>query len=585
MSTRMGRTAIAALMSASMIVPHGAFAQQAMGQCERGGEVPCRAPDGQVIETKNAMRAILREAEIKANEGAGIVPCVAAPTVPCVTPEGELLQTQGDLRRFLNASKNTNQQNDDRACEQGVELPCVTADGETVKSIKRLRTVLGLPPLNQNDNEQANQNDNQNQQATQNQNQQGNQPPQRRTTTATRTCEIGVDLPCTAPDGETVNSIKRLRTVMGLPPLDQAGNAPAVDPDRSARREARAAARAEARNDAAAGRSGQGRVTTERVTRENTRRSNEDFESSASSNDKKEPLLTDFQKVLALGLGAVAVGAILRNGDRVEANSGDRVVVSRDGELAVLKDDDALLRRPGSEVRTETFDDGSTRSIVVNEDGSETITIRAADGRVLRRAKVLPDGRQVLLFDDLQESAPVQVSLLPRAQAPNAVADGSNSEAELRRALESALYRDTGRRYSLWQVREIRAVRELAPEIELSAITFASGSAAIEPGQARELIALGQAMSDIIAARPEEVFLVEGHTDATGSEALNLALSDRRAETVALALTEYFDVPPENMITQGYGETALKIPTEAAESRNRRAVVRRITGLLNGTDS
>ena len=76
------------------------------------------------------------------------------------------------------------------------------------------------------------------------------------------------------------------------------------------------------------------------------------------------------------------------------------------------------------------------------------------------------------------------------------------------------------------------------------------------------------------------MFLIEGHTDAVGAATYNLALSDRRAETVALALTEYFDVPPENMIVQGYGESDLKVATQDAERANRRAAVRRITPLL-----
>ena len=74
--------------------------------------------------------------------------------------------------------------------------------------------------------------------------------------------------------------------------------------------------------------------------------------------------------------------------------------------------------------------------------------------------------------------------------------------------------------------------------------------------------------------------LIEGHTDATGKAAMNLALSDRRAETVALALAEYFDIPPENMVIQGYGEEELRIDTQANEPRNRRVAVRIITPLL-----
>ena len=74
--------------------------------------------------------------------------------------------------------------------------------------------------------------------------------------------------------------------------------------------------------------------------------------------------------------------------------------------------------------------------------------------------------------------------------------------------------------------------------------------------------------------------VIEGHTDAVGDASYNLALSDRRAETVALALTEYFDVPPANLVTQGYGESQLRVPTNGPEPANRRAVVRNITGLL-----
>jgi len=53
--------------------------------------------------------------------------------------------------------------------------------------------------------------------------------------------------------------------------------------------------------------------------------------------------------------------------------------------------------------------------------------------------------------------------------------------------------------------------------------------------------------------------MVEGHTDAVGQDVDNLSLSDRRAEAVAVALTEQFQVPAENLVTQGYGEQYLKV--------------------------
>ena len=146
--------------------------------------------------------------------------------------------------------------------------------------------------------------------------------------------------------------------------------------------------------------------------------------------------------------------------------------------------------------------------------------------------------------------------------------------------LAAAEIADLGRHFSLRQIRNIAQVRYLAPTIDVNNITFASGSAAILPSEARKLNKLGKLMLQLVAVRPGEVFLIEGHTDAVGSAASNLALSDRRAESVAKALTEFFDVPPENLVVQGYGEAELKIDTLGDERANRRATVRIITELL-----
>ncbi|SFS13407.1 OmpA family protein [Yoonia litorea] len=330
-------------------------------------------------------------------------------------------------------------------------------------------------------------------------------------------------------------------------------------------------------------------VQTEEITAEDVRSSDEDFSTSATATEEAVATdtsddnsgLSNFERALLLGLGAAVVGQVLNNGDQVVSNSGDRVIVERDGELVVLKDDDVLLRQPGARVQTENFNDGSTRTTVFRENGERIVTIRAADGRVLRRTRVLEDGREFVLFDDTQAADPVDVVELSLQKQPSPQAQASESDVEtLRAALLASQRADIDRTFSLRQIRQIRQVRELAPEVELDTITFASGSAAIAPDQARELIDLGQAISDIIEEDPSQVFLIEGHTDAVGNASYNLALSDRRAETVALALTEYFAIPPENLITQGYGESALKVQTLQAERANRRASVRNITSLL-----
>ena len=186
------------------------------------------------------------------------------------------------------------------------------------------------------------------------------------------------------------------------------------------------------------------------------------------------------------------------------------------------------------------------------------------------------DGQETRLINDTQ-AQPVQISTLP-APPPVKIYDRPLNEAELRAALnrEAAI----NRRFSLSQIRDIPEVRSLVAPVDIPSITFDTGSAAITPDQARQLSTLGNVIKDAVASNPRELFMIEGYTDAIGSPASNLALSDRRAESVALALTEYFHVPPENLVVQGYGEQFLLIPTDQAERMNRRVAVRRITQLI-----
>ncbi len=340
----------------------------------------------------------------------------------------------------------------------------------------------------------------------------------------------------------------------------------------------------------------------ETVTEENTRQSSEDFQTTVNQSQAEAERYKQEARdagedaerartvagAALLGLGAVALNNILDNNDNVVSNSGDRVVVENNGRFRVLRNDDVLLRRPGAEVTTYQYNDGSTRNVVAYDDGTSVETVRAADGRVLRRTRILTDGSRVVLFDDTQQAQEVVVGDLPqvssRSNEERTIYREGTDAATLEQALASQVAPQVGRTFSLNQVRNIDRVRQLVPEVSVDTINFETNSAAIRPDEAQELAALGNALKSFIDKNPSEVFLIEGHTDAVGNYAYNLALSDRRAESVALALTEYFNVPPENMVLQGYGESDLLVPTTDAERANRRAAVRRITPLLqNGS--
>lgn len=115
------------------------------------------------------------------------------------------------------------------------------------------------------------------------------------------------------------------------------------------------------------------------------------------------------------------------------------------------------------------------------------------------------------------------------------------------------------------------------PSIDLS-IYFASGSAAITPQAESQLAALGKALTDPRLASYR--FRLEGHTDTAGAAAMNQDLSERRAASVRDHLTTRFGIQPRRLMSLGFGESQLAVPTadNTPEPRNRRVTVVNIGG-------
>ena len=74
--------------------------------------------------------------------------------------------------------------------------------------------------------------------------------------------------------------------------------------------------------------------------------------------------------------------------------------------------------------------------------------------------------------------------------------------------------------------------------------------------------------------------MVEGHTDAVGSNGSNLCLSQRRARSLQKLLMYYYRVPGYALEIVIYGEEGLLIPTPYAEWRNCRVTLLRITDIV-----
>ena len=221
-------------------------------------------------------------------------------------------------------------------------------------------------------------------------------------------------------------------------------------------------------------------------------------------------------------------------------------------------------------------------------DGTVVSTLRDPSGALVSRMAITAEGEAITFFNNLPRWWPGDAALeVPNLAPPAgrvaaaALAGDTASMNRLFAAVTAEPIAPLGRVFTLDQVLLNRGVRDLMPRVELEGVHFDTDSAEVLDNEIFSLEVLGAALAAAIARNPAEVFLIEGHTDAQGDPVVNMVLSDRRAETVATLLTEAFEIPPENLVTQGYGAGALAVETAGAERRNRRVVVRRLTPLLS----
>ncbi len=280
------------------------------------------------------------------------------------------------------------------------------------------------------------------------------------------------------------------------------------------------------------------------------------------------------------------------SGSEVLREIGDRLIVEFGNQVIVESNDRPRMARGARDVFYEDLPRGRTRETIERRDGSQVVTVRNRYGDVIRRSRIMPDGQEIVLvyveerdFERVREWRDPGLDLPPmRLEVPV-----EEYILDARRAQDSEAYYEfldqppvetVERLYSVDEVKRSARIRDKIRRVDLDTLTFEFGSHTIPEDQIPRLEEVADAMARLLDENPAETFLIEGHTDAVGSDLANLALSDRRAEGVADALTDVFDIPPENLATQGYGEQYLKVRTQEPERENRRVAIRRITPLV-----
>ena len=96
-------------------------------------------------------------------------------------------------------------------------------------------------------------------------------------------------------------------------------------------------------------------------------------------------------------------------------------------------------------------------------------------------------------------------------------------------------------------------------------VKFDVESTAVPPKAKQDI----QEAADILCKHPDAKGLVEGHTDSTGSESYNLALSEARAESVFNDLNARCQTIPGQLKTVAYGELKPVADNSTAEGRRK----------------
>ena len=266
-----------------------------------------------------------------------------------------------------------------------------------------------------------------------------------------------------------------------------------------------------------------------------------------------------------------------------------RIIIREEGAPAYIRHDESERFAILGYKPQVVHEGGFIRAYYDRPDGVRIITVTDPDGRLVRRIRRYPDGREVIIIDNGFRPRPArfidQVVVLPPPpltipRERYIVDAGVADQQTIYEALTAPPLTRVSRRYSLDEVRYSPDLRAQMRSVDVNTITFESGSWEVGPNQVERLSAIAGAIGKAIEANPEEVFLIEGHTDAVGDADDNLSLSDRRAQSVAEILSRDFAIPAENLTTQGYGETQLRVQTEADARANRRVTIRRITPLI-----
>ncbi len=228
----------------------------------------------------------------------------------------------------------------------------------------------------------------------------------------------------------------------------------------------------------------------------------------------------------------------VREGDRTIIREPGRTII-REGNVTVIRRDESERFRYGARNMIAERRGGELRTIAVRPDGTRIINVTDDSGRLIRRSRRDQFGREYVMFENSRPrmgtgtaigigvaaglAAGLGVAYLANVPPPVVTLPPEQYIVDTRYAPPAMLY-DTlaappvdviERPYTLDEIRYTPALRQRMRSVDINTITFDSGSFELRQDQYGQLEAIANAIRQVTDANANEVFLIEGHTDAS----------------------------------------------------------------------
>jgi outer membrane protein OmpA-like peptidoglycan-associated protein len=206
----------------------------------------------------------------------------------------------------------------------------------------------------------------------------------------------------------------------------------------------------------------------------------------------------------------------------------------------------------------------SERQIADFDNRRNAVLLAARDGDVRRANAVAADMTRDARDARVDAAASAVIAANKTLEASDARSDAAASAQDTASANERAA------RLEL-QVTEMQGMRtDRGVVVTLGDVQFASGRSELQEGSQRSIGKLTAFLAD----HPQRTVRVEGFTDNVGADGYNRRLSERRAESVTVALTRG-GVDPHRIQTEGYGNAFYVAGNDSVVGRqqNRRVEV------------